>query len=82
MTSGIELATFRFQDNRHVKLIRLSALRTGRLYHQQNIPEGLCQLKNFNDVGNRTRDLQLCSAVPQPTAPLRTPHSLMVVGRK
>ena len=27
-------------------------------------------MKNFNDtIGNRTRDLQTCSAVPQPTAP-------------
>ena len=35
-------------------------------------PEGICQMKNFNDtVGNRTRDLPNCSAVPQPTTPLR-----------
>jgi hypothetical protein len=27
-------------------------------------------MKNFNDtIGNRTRDLPGCSAVPQPTAP-------------
>jgi len=31
-------------------------------------------MKNFNDtIGNRTRDLPACSAVPQPTAPPRTP---------
>jgi hypothetical protein len=37
-------------------------------------PEGLCQLKKSNDtIGNRTRDLPACSAVPQPTAPLRAP---------
>ena len=31
-------------------------------------------MKNSNDtIGNRTRDLPACSAVPQPTAPLRTP---------
>jgi hypothetical protein len=24
-----------FQDNRHMKVVRLSALRTGRLYHQK-----------------------------------------------
>jgi hypothetical protein len=30
-------------------------------------------MKNSNDtIGNRTRDLQVCSAVPQPTAPPRT----------
>ena len=32
-------------------------------------PEGLCQLKNSNDtIGNRTRNLPTCSAMPQPTA--------------
>ena len=31
-------------------------------------------MKNFNDSsGNRTRDLPACSAVPQQTAPPRTP---------
>ena len=27
--------TSRFQDNRHMKVVRLSALRTGRLYPQE-----------------------------------------------
>jgi len=31
-------------------------------------------MKNSNDtIGNRTRDLPACSAVPQPTAPPRAP---------
>jgi len=31
-------------------------------------------MKNSSDtIGNRTRDLPTCSAVPQPTAPPRTP---------
>ena len=30
-----EIEAFRFQDNRHMKVVRLSALRTGRLYHQE-----------------------------------------------
>jgi hypothetical protein len=31
-------------------------------------------MKNSNDtIGNRTRDVPACSAVPQPTAPPRTP---------
>ena len=35
-------------------------------------PEGLCQRKiRMTPSGNRTRDLPACSAVPQPTAPLR-----------
>jgi len=30
-------------------------------------------MKNFNDtIGNRTRDLPTCNAVPQPTANLAT----------
>jgi hypothetical protein len=35
-------------------------------------PEGLLSKKNSNDtIGNRTWDLQVCSAVSQPTAPPR-----------
>ena len=70
-------------------MVRLSALHTGRLYPQGNIPgthlcwelsrsEGhsavgkIMSMKNSNDtIGNRTRDLPACSAVPQPTAPPR-----------
>jgi len=37
-------------------------------------PEGICQWKKSNDtIGNRTRDLPACSAVPQPTASPRAP---------
>ena len=33
-------------------------------------------MKNFNGtIGNRTRDLPACSAVPQPTVTPRTPYS-------
>jgi len=33
-------------------------------------------VKNSNDIiGNRTRNLPACSAVPQPTAPPRTPYT-------
>ena len=36
-------------------------------------------MKNSNDtIGHRTRDLPTCSAVPQPTAPPRTPSLLVV----
>jgi len=54
-----------------------SALCTGRIYPQGNIPswvvpraiarpEGLCQWKiPMTTTGNRTRDLPACSAVPQ-----------------
>ena len=33
-----EVKAPRFQDNRHMKVVRLSALRTGRLYPPGNIP--------------------------------------------
>jgi len=37
-------------------------------------------IKNYNDsIGNRTRDLPICSAVPQPTAPPRAPSNIMVI---
>ena len=39
-------------------------------------PEGLCQWKKSSDtIGNRTRDLLACSAVPQPTALPRAPNA-------
>ena len=35
-------------------------------------------MKNSNDtIGNRTRDLPVCSAVPQPTAPPRAPYTYL-----
>ena len=54
----------------------LSTLRIGRLYPPGNISsthfyERLSQPQGHR---NRTRDLPTCSAVPQPTAPLRTPY--------
>jgi hypothetical protein len=70
-----------------MQMVRLSALRTGRLYPQEIFlvfisvrgwvdPRGhsaarrIMSMKNSNDtIGNRTRDLPTCSAVPQPTAP-------------
>jgi len=57
----------RFQDSRHLKVVRLSALRTGR-----SATKRIMSMKNSNDtIGNRTRDLPPCNAVPQPTAPPR-----------
>jgi len=36
-------------------------------------------MKNSNDaIGNRTRDLPACSAVPQPTALTRSPDSVCI----
>jgi len=34
----VEVEAPRFQDNRHMKVVRLSALRTGHLYPPGNIP--------------------------------------------
>jgi hypothetical protein len=73
-----------------MKVARLSALRTDRLYPPGNTagthfcselsrPQGhstaeRMAMKNSNDtIGNRTRDLPACCAVPQPTAPPRSP---------
>jgi hypothetical protein len=40
-------------------------------------------MKNSNDtIGNRTRDLLACSAVPQPTAPPRVPFSSLQRNRE
>ena len=39
-------------------------------------------MKNFNEtIGNRTRDLPACSAVPQPTAPPRATDFLMTLTK-
>jgi hypothetical protein len=80
-----------FLDNRYMKVVRLSAPRTGRFYLPGKIPgPHFCQRlnrsqvhsaarnikspKNSSDlIGNRTRDFPACSAVPQSTAPPRTP---------
>ena len=72
-----------------MKVVRLSALRTGRLYPPGDIPGNyFCQrlsrpqrhsssgrikpIKNLNGpIWNRTRDLPVCSVVPQSNAPPR-----------
>jgi len=74
-----EVEAPRFQDSRHMKVVRLSTLRTARLYprkyfcYRLSQPQGhgaagrIMSMKNSSDtIGNRTRDLPACSAVPQP----------------
>ena len=86
-----EVEAPRFQDSRHIKVVRLLALRTSHLYPVGNIPNThFCKrlsrpqghseagrnmsMKNSSDnIGNRTRGLLACSAVPQPTAPSGAP---------
>jgi hypothetical protein len=68
-----------------MKVAGLSAIGTGRLYHPpprryswypflfEGAAGRIISVKNSRDtIGNRTRDLPICSAVPQPTTPPRT----------
>jgi len=81
----------RFQDSRHRKVVRLSAVLSGSLYPAGNIPGThfcwrlshprghsaagrIMSMKNSSDtIGNSSRELPACSAVPQPTAPPGAP---------
>jgi hypothetical protein len=40
--------------------------------------EGLCEWKKIHLIGTRTRDLPVCSIVPQPTTLPRAPHMLLI----
>jgi hypothetical protein len=73
-----EVEAPRFLDNRHMKVVRLSALRTGRVYPPEAELTIVRPMKKSTDtIGNRNRDLPLCSAVPQPTAPPPPPMLFM-----
>jgi hypothetical protein len=82
----------RFQDNRRMKVVRLSAIRTGRLYPPGNIPgirgwvdpraiglpkDYANEKKSSDIIGNRTLDLPVFSAEPQP---LRHSVALVLVS--
>jgi hypothetical protein len=74
----------RFQDNRHKKVPAAFTSRNYSWYSfllEASQPKGhsaagrIISIKNSNDtIGNRTRDLPACSAVPQPTEPPRAPQ--------
>ena len=75
--AGVE--ALKFPGIRLMKLVRFSALRISRRYPSGNIPgthfyQRLSRPQGpIANIGNSTRDLPTCSAVPQPTAPLRAP---------
>ena len=71
------------QDNHYMKVARLSALGTGRLYptedthffqrlsrfHRYSVAGRIKYMKiRSNPTGNRTRDIRACIVVPQPDA--------------
>ena len=70
----------RFQDIRRMKafipqeiLVVLISVSLDQ-FHGNSAAGRIMLMKNSNDIiGNRTRDLPTCSAVPQPTVPPRTP---------
>jgi len=79
----------------HVKIVRLSALRTGRIYLPEDIsgnhleatlgPQRVGMMKSMNNsnstIRNRTRNLQICSAVPQPSTPPRSEGLISVISQ-
>jgi hypothetical protein len=82
-----EIVAPRYQDNRHMKVVRLSVLCTSRLYLLRNITHfwwrlrrlqrhcanGWIKSMKYSSDSNViwTRDRPVCSAVPHPTAPWR-----------
>ena len=86
-----EVEAPRFQDNRHMKVVRLvttthrpplppGSIPGTHVFYRLSRPQGhsaagrIISMKNCIDtMGNRTRDLPACGAVPQPTASPRAP---------
>jgi hypothetical protein len=82
-----------FIDNRHIKVVRLSTLSTGHIYHPGNIPwlgelnvewtsGSWCNRKFEVNEKSRHPQTSACRAVPQKTVPLwlpQIPHGLLLL---
>jgi hypothetical protein len=65
-----------------MNVARLWALDTGCFYPQGHSAAGkIMSMKNSNDtIGNRSRDLLACSAVPQPLRHQVPPNKILSLG--
>jgi hypothetical protein len=72
-----EVEAHRSIDNRHMKVVRLSALRTGRLYlPPQDRPLGFQEVEAHRFIDNRHMKVVMC----QPYAPAAfTPQEILLV---
>ena len=77
---NIAVTSVKFQDNRHMKVARLSALRTGRLYNPGNLPGHHFCLR-LSQPQDRSRPEGLCQWKISITKSGIEPATFRLVGR-